>query len=585
MNDNLPVPASHTNIPDSRGMNLFEADPSFDALLKVYMAPPLHAHLRPILNDLGARAGNELDRLASSADKHPPELQHRSRQGLDIQTLDKHPDYVALERTAYGELGLAAMSHRKGVLAWPEVMPPLAKYSLTYLFVQAEFGLCCPVSMTDSLTRTLRKFGDPELIARFLPSLTSTDFDELYQGAMFMTEQGAGSDVGGVATRAHQDGGDWRLTGDKWFCSNADADLAMVLARPDGAPEGLKGLGLFLLPKRLPDGSRNHYRIIRLKEKLGTRSMASGEIRLEGAIAYPVGDLTRGFQQIADMVNMSRLSNGVRSAGMMRRAFREALYIAENRTAFNKKLIDMPLMQRQLLKMMVPTEAARSIFMHTAICLECADAGDADAGKRLRILTPLLKFRACRDARKVTGDAMEVRGGCGYIEEWSDARLLRDAHLGSIWEGTSNIVVLDVLRAVRRENVLAPLQRYLLGLLDEPNIPKATADSLRGMLDKAAAAVSRAIGQEDGEYGARQAATTLYYTVAAFFMAWEAGRQAPDYRRLAIAHLVIRHKLTPVDPFGSEPATDRRFQQLLLSEQAMTLEDAMCLLHEPARAV
>ena len=377
MNDNLPVPASHTNIPDSRGMNLFEADPSFDALLKVYMAPPLHAHLRPILNDLGARAGNELDRLASSADKHPPELQHRSRQGLDIQTLDKHPDYVALERTAYGELGLAAMSHRKGVLAWPEVMPPLAKYSLTYLFVQAEFGLCCPVSMTDSLTRTLRKFGDPELIARFLPSLTSTDFDELYQGAMFMTEQGAGSDVGGVATRAHQDGGDWRLTGDKWFCSNADADLAMVLARPDGAPEGLKGLGLFLLPKRLPDGSRNHYRIIRLKEKLGTRSMASGEIRLEGAIAYPVGDLTRGFQQIADMVNMSRLSNGVRSAGMMRRAFREALYIAENRTAFNKKLIDMPLMQRQLLKMMVPTEAARSIFMHTAICLECADAGDA----------------------------------------------------------------------------------------------------------------------------------------------------------------------------------------------------------------
>ena len=305
-NDKLPLPIAQTSIPDSRGMNLFDADPSFDAMLKVYMQPELYAHLRPVLSRLGARAGDELDRLASVADKHPPELQHRNRQGLDIQTLDKHPDYMALERTAYGELGLAAMSHRKGVLGWPEVMPPLAKYALTYLFVQAEFGLCCPVSMTDSLTRTLRKFGDEALVARFLPSLTSTDFDELYQGAMFMTEQGAGSDVGGVTTRAYRDGDDWRLTGDKWFCSNADADLAMVLARPDGAPEGLKGLGLFLLPKRLPDGSRNNYRIIRLKEKLGTRSMASGEISLDGAIAYPVGDLTRGFQQIADMIKIGR---------------------------------------------------------------------------------------------------------------------------------------------------------------------------------------------------------------------------------------------------------------------------------------
>jgi acyl-CoA dehydrogenase len=581
MKNDFPVPTSDTNIPDSRGMNLFHADPSLDALLKIYMQPALHAHLRPILNDLGARAGDELDRLASVADKHPPELQHRTRQGIDIQTIDKHPDYVALERVAFGELGLAAMSHRAGVLGWPEVMPPIAKYCLTYLFVQAEFGLCCPVSMTDALSRTLRKFGDPELVARFLPSSTSTDFDELYQGAMFMTEQGAGSDVSGVTTSARHDGKDWRLTGDKWFCSNTDADLAMVLARPEDAPAGLKGLALFLLPKRLPDGSRNHYRIIRLKEKLGTRSMPSGEIHLDGAIAYPVGDMTRGFQQIADMVNMSRLSNGVRSAGLMRRAFREALFIAENRTAFSKKLIDMPLMQRQLLKMMLPAEAARSVFMQTARCLELADAGDADAAKRLRILTPLLKFRACRDARKVTGDAMEVRGGCGYIEEWSDARLLRDAHLGSIWEGTSNIVALDVLRAVRREQVLEPLQRYLLELLDSSNIPQASADALRKTVGKAVAVVGRAVdAQEQGEQAARQAATALYYTAAAVFMAWEAGQQAPDYRRLAIAHLIMRYKLTPIDPFASEPATDTGLQRLILSEQPMGQEDALRMVPE-----
>jgi alkylation response protein AidB-like acyl-CoA dehydrogenase len=584
MHHNVHAPAPRTDVPDSRGMNLFEEDPSLDALLKVYMSPPLHAHLRPILNDLGARAGDELDRLAASADKHPPELRQRSRQGLDHQTIDKHPDYVALERTAFGELGLAAMSHRKGVLGWAGVMPPLAKYCLTYLFVQAEFGVCCPVSMTDSLARTLRKFGDPELAARFLPALTATDFDQLYQGAMFMTEQGAGSDVGAVTTQAHQEGGHWRLTGDKWFCSNADADLAMVLARPDGAPEGLKGLGLFLLPKHLPDGSRNHYRIIRLKEKLGTRSMASGEIRLEGAIAYLVGDLGRGFQQIADMVNMSRLSNGVRSAGLMRRAFREALFIADKRMAFNKKLIDMPLMQRQLLKMLLPAEAARSMFMHTAACLERADAGDVDAAKRLRILTPLLKFRACRDARKVTGDAMEVRGGCGYIEEWSDARLLRDAHLGSIWEGTSNIVALDVLRAVRRENVLAPLHRHLSSLLDDQRIPATSSDRLRGLLGKAVAAVSRAVEEEGGEQAARQTATTLYYAAAAVCMAWEAGQQMPDYRRLAIAHLIMQYKLMPSDPFSPQHAGDAELRQLLLSERPVSLDDAMRLLPDKTGA-
>ena len=215
-----------------------------------------------------------------------PTLSVRSRTGLDESRIDKHPAYVEMERLGFAEFGLAALSHRGGVLGWPQAMPPAAKYALTYLFVQAEFGLCCPISMTDSLARTLRKFGEPALVERFLPMLTSLDFDELHQGAMFMTEQGAGSDVGATTTQATlQADGSWQLTGDKWFCSNADAGLAMVLARSEDAP-GLKGISLFLLPRELPDGTHNRYRILRLKDKLGTRSMASGEIRLEGAQAY-----------------------------------------------------------------------------------------------------------------------------------------------------------------------------------------------------------------------------------------------------------------------------------------------------------
>lgn len=142
---------------------------------------------------------------------------------------------------------------------------------------------------------------------------------------------------------------------------------------------------------------------------------------------------------------------------MMRRALFEALHVARNRIAFGRPVIELPLMRRQLLKLMVPAEAARSMVFATAAAMQAADAGDAAAARRLRILTPLIKFRACRDARRVTGDAMEVRGGCGYVEEWSDARLVRDAHLGSIWEGTSNVVALDVIRAIRRSDAAAAL--------------------------------------------------------------------------------------------------------------------------------
>jgi alkylation response protein AidB-like acyl-CoA dehydrogenase len=528
----LPAEAAGPPLPDSRGTNLFHADPDYADLLRLYLDSKLFAHLLPHFERLGALAGDELDRLAATADRNPPVLHPRSRTGEDRQWIEKHPAYRRLEEVAFGEYGLAAMSHRGGVLGWPAPLPPIAKYALTYLYVQAEFGACCPLSMTDSLTRTIRKFADPALVARYLPGLTQQDLDALTQGAMFMTEQGAGSDVGATATRAVRDGDTWRLYGDKWFCSNADAGLALVLARPDGAPPGTRGLSLFLLPQELADGSRNHYRIVRLKDKLGTRDMASGEIRLEGAIAHLVGDPQRGFVQMADMINMSRLSNGMRAAGMMRRALTEALFVARRRVAFGKPLIELPLMRRQLLKLMVPAEAARSVMLYTAVELAKADAGDDAARRRVRLLTPLLKFRACRDARRVTGDAMEVRGGVGYIEEWSDARLLRDAHLGSIWEGTSNIVALDVLRAIRKEKAL---------------------DAMELDLGKVAAFARTA-----DEPHARQAATALYYACAAALLERE-GKTLP--RRALLARLVRRHRLEPRDPLA--PADDAFAEPLL----------------------
>lgn len=552
-----PAPPTRAQaVPDSRGLNLFRADPDLQKLAELYLPGGLAGHLQPHLDRLGALAGGELDELASVADHNPPVLRARTRRGEDAQSIDYHPAYRRLEQTAFGDYGLAALSHRPGVLGWNAAMPAAAKYVITYLFVQAEFGLCCPVSMTDSLTRTLRKFGSEELIARYLPALTSQDLDVLNQGAMFMTEQGAGSDVGATAvTASPQADGTWALHGEKWFCSNADAELAMVLARREDGEPGLKGVSLFLLPRTLPDGTANRYRIVRLKDKLGTKSMASGEISLGGATAWLVGDPGAGFKQMADMVNNSRLSNGVRAAGLMRRASTEALYIAHRREAFGKRLIEMPLMRRQLLKMVMPAEQARSMMFQTAEALRRSDGGDEGAYPLLRILTPLIKFRACRDARKVTGDAMEVRGGCGYIEEWSDARLVRDAHLGSIWEGTSNIVALDVIRAAQREGSLPVLRAHVAGLCDDSDAPT----ELLPALDRAIALAEAA---QDDVAQTRQAASALYHLTSAAALAWEAKRLAAPHR-LALARAVLTHRVLPSDPLAATPAEDPDLAPLL----------------------
>ncbi|MDO9313692.1 MAG: acyl-CoA dehydrogenase family protein [Burkholderiaceae bacterium] len=539
-------------IPDARGTNLYTADPTLGALLGLYLPPELRTHLEPHLQRLGCQAGGPMDELAAEADRNPPTLSLRTRTGLDAEKIHKHPAYVALEKIAFSEYGLAALSHRGGVLGWPTPMPAAAKYALSYLFVQAEFGLCCPLSMTDSLTRTLRKYGDPALAARYLTALTSQDFEQFSQGAMFMTEQGAGSDIAATEVRAQPDGDSYRLWGDKWFCSNPDAGLAMVLARIDGAPAGLKGVSLFLLPRQLPEGRVNDYRIIRLKDKLGTRSMASGEVRLEGARAWLVGEVGRGFQQMADMVNNSRLSNGMRAAGLMRRACGEALHVARHRQAFGRRLVDMPLMQRQLLKLMLPTEQARTMMFQTAEALRRSDAGEDGAYALVRILTPLIKFRACRDARRVTGDAMEVRGGCGYIEEWSDPRLVRDAHLGSIWEGTSNIVALDVIRAARREGSLPVLKAHLEALRAEASLAPRTRDVLEQTAERALA-LTEQLAQTRGadDHAARQAASALYHITSATAMAWEASKLG-DANRMRLAQLVMRHRVLAQDPLQAE---------------------------------
>lgn len=567
--------------PDAAGQNFYAVDRGLRDLLAHYLSPADFAHLEPHFDRLGALAGGRLDELARQADKHAPVLHPRDRFGRDEDWIDYHASYREMEQIAFGDFQFHAMSHRAGALGMDHPLPAVAKYALQYLFVQAEFGLMCPISVTDTSTHLIRKFADSELQAYLLPKMLSGDVATMWKGTQFMTERAGGSDVGTIETTARLEDGEWRLSGDKWFCSHADADVALLLARPEGAPSGTKGLALFAMPRRLKDGSRNSYRIVRLKDKLGTRSMASGEILLEGAVAYLVGEASQGLKQMMEQVNLSRLSHGVRAAAMMRRCVNEAMVCARTRQAFGNTIIDYPLLRRQLLKITLPAEQSLSMFLFAADAMDRANAGDRDAQNILRVLTPLLKFRACRDNIPVATGAMEVRGGNGYIEEWVHARLVRDAHIGVLWEGTSNINALDIItRAVGKSFAHKALQAALVKLLDQAaSIPAGFRDRLRQTLDRSIAFAERVAAEPDGEQNARQAASALYHITTAILMTSEAARTGADARRVLYARLVLEHRLSAQDPLAPrETAWEREAAEVLLSEKNASLDQIVGLL-------
>jgi acyl-CoA dehydrogenase len=567
--------------PDCTGQNFYAIDRGLRDLLALYLLPDDFRRLEPHFDRLGALAGGRLDELARIADKHPPVLHPRDRFGRDEDWIDYHSSYREMETIAFADFQFHAMSHRAGSLGIDRPLPAVAKYALQYLFVQAEFGLMCPISVTDTSIHLIKKFANRELQEYLLPKMLSADPATQWKGTQFMTERAGGSDVGSIETSARLEDGEWRLFGDKWFCSHADADVALLLARPEGAPAGTKGLALFALPRRLKDGRRNAYRIVRLKDKLGTRSMASGEILLEGAVAYLVGEADQGLKQMMEQVNLSRLSHGVRAAAMMRRCVNEAMVCARTRSAFGKTIIDYPLLRRQLLKITLPSEQALSMFLFAASAMDRANAGERDAENCLRILTPLLKFRACRDNIPVATGAMEVRGGNGYIEEWVQARLVRDAHIGVLWEGTSNINALDIItRAVGKSRAHKALETALLKLLDEAAaMPAPFRDRLREMLDRTLHFAERVAAEPASEQHARQAASALYHVTSAVLMTREAAGPGADARRALFARLVLEHRLGVQDPLAPrEGAWERDAAEILLSDRSVSIAEIAGLL-------
>ena len=561
----VPHPQPHVGaMPDTHAVNFYDADPHLRFLLRRRLSAEELAAGEPLLRALGARLGGEIEDFAAEADRHTPELRRRDKRGERVDEIVPSRAYRELERIFYCEYGLHALALRPGLVHPDRPASLVLNDALIYLGEQSESGLFCPLSMTRALTRTLLKYATPAIVDAYLPGLTATEPETFQTGAMFMTEKQGGSDLGLVETTARPSAthdGWWELDGDKWFCSNAGADLILTLARPEGAGPGTRGLGLFLVPRLLPDGTRNRYAIERVKDKLGIRSFASGEVTFAGTLAHLIGGPGEGWLQMTEMLNVTRLACASAAAALARRAFLEALTHARGRVAFGKPLADHPLMREQLLDMLLDVEAFTALYFEGAAQLQAADAGD-DAEARLlaRVLTPLAKYHVSEEARRVVAEGMEVRGGNSFIQEWPDGRLLRDVHVQAIWEGTGNIAALDVGRAIAREGagtaLLANLRRRMAAVTDA-QVARA-ARLVDGALARMGATLARTAGMapDERELLMKRLTRDLARLTSAALLVEDAdalAREGGGYRSLVqAARYLRRYVIRPRDGLAAE---------------------------------
>ncbi len=497
---------------EATGLDWYALDPNLSLLLDRFLPDPgerafAEEHVAPY----GALVGRTLAPRAEESDAHGPVLERYDRWGLDVGRVVHHPTWTAnkadLIRTGF--VGLPQHAGRP--------VPGVVTAARAYLVSQAETAVYCGLGMTGGAADIVERYAPESVRGEFLERLTSLDPDHAWEGGMFLTERQGGSDVGANTTRAVQDGDEWVLSGDKHFCSNVDADVFIVLARPDGAPDGARGLATFIVPSRRPDGSPNGFSIKRLKPKLGTVGVPTGEVTLDGARAWlagatpaggrrggggPAPDAARdgrGINRMMEMVNGSRFGVALMGLGIHRRSFLEAAIYAARRTQWGQRIDRYPLVRETLVDLAVDLEAG------LAATFECAGTSrtveDPEEGRLLRrILIPLAKMRATRVALWAASTSLEVFGGNGYMRDWPMARQLRDAQCHTIWEGTENILCLDVRRAMRGEDAHLALFARIERALDAaaPHKPLAAAvDAVAAGLADCRAAADYLAGAPD----------------------------------------------------------------------------------------
>lgn len=460
--------------------NFYTTDGHFRRVLSVYAGERL-GEMEEDLVRFGRECATVVDELVRENNVHAnnPRLERYTGIGVRVEKIEHHPTYHEAGRYIYGSGVMEAYKDH------PNSLGVLARfYVSSYL---GEAGHNCPLACTAGVIRVLQELGTDDLQKKYLDRFLDRDYARHFEGAQFLTEVQGGSDVGANATRAVQaDDGTWRIYGEKWFCSNIDADVFLMTARPENAPDGTRGLGLFFVPRRLEDGSVNEFRVRRLKDKIGTRSMASGECDFTGAVAYHMGEVGEGFLNMMQLViNTSRVYNAVSTVAGGRRAYVTAQTYAMHRTAFGHPIIEYPLVQETLADTRATLDAAVSGTFHTVWLADRIDAGDASDLERgfQRFAVNLNKMRTAKTNREAVVDSIEILGGNGAIETFSVLpRLLRDSIVSENWEGTHNTLIMQILRDSQKYRVHEAFTGYLDQLLEEDGVCARRGPELRAAL-------------------------------------------------------------------------------------------------------
>ena len=483
----------------------YAADLHLDHVNARYLTEERLAGVREMGSAFGKTVVEDLGPLIESYQRHDPELIKFDGIGNRTEEIRFDPAY-----------------HEAGALVWASGLlrdagtPGLSFEQATTFYLaslEGEMGHMCAATCTTGMIRVLRRSASANTRDHYLPALTAVDYDEAIRGSQFLTEVQGGSDVGSVASPAiERDDGTWHVSGEKWFCSIADADAFLVLARPDDAPSGTRGLGCFMIP-RLIDGAPNGFSIRRLKDKLGTMSMASAEIDFENAVAYPIGEVDEGFKiMVTAMLNTSRWMNAIGDVGIMRRAYLEASAYARHREAFGQRIAEFPLVRRQIAQIKAEWLASlhstwQLTALDEAVDLETADESDVAFH---RYLVNANKLACSLAATQTVREAIEILGGNGTIEIFSVLpRLLRDAVVYEQWEGTHNTLTAQVLRDLGRLDITASVidrTSVMLKGIADPELGTIASRALAGF-EELANETRRSV--EDAEHGAMHYRATL----------------------------------------------------------------------------
>jgi acyl-CoA dehydrogenase len=445
------------------GLNWYRTDPTLQATMAYYLQPDELAVVEPHLDSIGELMGGLVARWAEQTDRAPARLERYDRWGHDVSQVVQPSSFIESKRAV-----LDAQKALRDVARQAGLRSSMPLFAANYLLNQADIGMGCALGTGGGMVKSLvAAYAPADVREHVLDKFATGEWEG--ETAQLLTERAGGSDLGMLETTATRRGDAWLLNGFKWFASNCDGQVFVVLAKPEGAEDSSRGVATFLVLRTRRDGTRNGIRIRRLKDKLGTRSVASGEVELVDAEAFllsgepsaqtaqahvPDG---KGLGRMMELTNAARLGIALFAVGNARRALVESLCYARQRRAFGDRLLDKPLMRRKLAEMIVDVEAAQALVFD--------GVGFANHRQpravRQRIAVPITKLKVCRLGITMASDAIEIHGGNGYIETWPVARLLRDAQVNTIWEGADNVLCLDVRRGIERIQAHQPFLERL----------------------------------------------------------------------------------------------------------------------------